>query len=423
MRRISAALAKRGQVRSFLHRNNTGFNFTFNKGLAVLSATLGLKWVICFYFLYYVLMPKKITLYYKKNRRNQEIMQQLKKLKGVFYPHILWLFPEVQTLACLVRNMPKNQCKEIEITQDDGGSFFVDIYEPATCNGHTVVLIHGLGGSSQSKYVKILGSHFLKENYRVAAMGARGTKHPLKTPVFFHIGWTKDLIGTFKYVLNTYPSDTVSGVGYSLGGHWMTKTFGELDRNFTEEEMQRIKGGMAISTPFDFVKLSKYMLNPIPKRIYNRGFADRTKKLVIRNREIFEEYGVKVDEILKAQTIHEVDALLTAKVFGIENMDKHYYDESCVRVVGKIKKPFLIFNSKDDPIIPKNTIPIKECTDSEHVILALTEKGGHMGFLGYNRGKSYAEEAALEFIRVIREYVDKDLDEEDAEKCEVIEEV
>lgn len=399
---ITAALIERSKGGMKVYRRNADSFFSFASTLTLFSVLLGFKWVLLMYSLYYMFMCKKMALYYQLTEENRMIVAKLKGLEKVFYPHILWLLPQVQTVAYFVRHIPPNKYVEVEIEQDDGGSFFIDIYEPESPPAHTVVLVHGLGGSSLSKHVTILGAHFLKENYRVVAMGARGTKHPLKTPRFFHIGWTKDLLATFKYVLGHYDG-SVSGVGFSLGGHWMTKLFGELDSHFTAAETARIKGGMAISIPFDFVMLSEYMMKPIPRRIYNRGFVFKIRNFVAKNRQVFEQHGFEVAKILRATTMHEIDLLLTSKAFGIENLPEYYYRESCIRVIPSINKPFLILNSKDDPIVPQYTIPIRECTKSTHVILALTERGGHMGFLGYSNYMTYAEEAAIEYIKVISE--------------------
>ncbi|KAI5172736.1 abhydrolase domain-containing protein 1/3 [Nematocida sp. LUAm3] len=402
MSRIKAeALNAKSLLKWRRTRDVTGI-FSFTSTLTVFSIILGFKWVILIYSMYYIFMCKKISLYYQPNEPNKSIVSKLKGLEKVFYPHILWMFPQIQTIAYWVRSIPKNKHTEIEIEQDDGGSFFLHVYEPEDTPEHTVVLLHGLGGSVHSKHVTILGAHLLNEKYRVVIMGARGTFHLLKTPVFFHIGWTKDLVSTFKYVLETY-SGSVSGIGFSMGGHWLSKTFGELPKHFSEEEQIRIKGGMAISTPFDFVKLSEYMLQPIPKRIYNRSFAKKIHKFVIRNKEVFLQNNFQVSEILKAHTMHEIDQLLTIPAFKIEDIEKYYYSESCVRVIRDIRKPFLILNSKDDPIVPLNSIPISECLSSPSVILALTERGGHMGFLGYSSHMTYAEEAAMEFIKAITE--------------------
>ncbi|OAG29543.1 abhydrolase domain-containing protein 1/3 [Nematocida displodere] len=402
---IRAAIIERGRGGARLYKKNARSFFSFASTLTLFSVLLGLRWVFLIYTLYYVFMCKKISLYYQPTKHNRAIVSKLKGLEKVFYPHILWILPQIQTVVYFVRQKRLNAHTEVEIEQDDGGSFFINVYNPAKGGDkpgptHTVVLVHGLGGSGQSKHVTLLGAHLLEQNFRVIAFNARGTLHKLKTPTFFHIGWTKDLVAAFRYVMETYEG-TVSGVGFSLGGHWLTKVFGELHSHFTAPEQKRILGGMAISIPFDFVKISEYMKKPIPKRIYNRQFARKIHKFVIRNRDVFEREGYPVPEILKTNTLHGLDTLLTAPVFKIKNIDDYYFQESAARVIPQIDKPFLILNSKDDPIVPLHTIPIDTCTQSSHVILALTEKGGHMGFLGYNDYLTYAEEAAIEFIQAL----------------------
>ncbi|KFG26655.1 uncharacterized protein NESG_00806 [Nematocida ausubeli] len=391
---------KKGRGALSSYRPNASSFFSFASTLTFFSVVLGIKWVVLIYAMYYIMACKKITLYYQPTEHNAFIVSKLKGLERVFYPHILWILPQIQTVSYFVRTPRHHKSTQIEIVQDDGGSFVITVYEPEVPATHTVITLHGLGGSANSKNVRILASHLLNEGYRVIGLSARGTIKKLRTPEFFHIGWNKDLVRTFKHVLSTY-TGTVSGIGFSLGGHWLTKTFGEMDLHFTQEEISRIKGGMAISIPFDFVKISEYMMKPIPRRIYNREFAKKIHRFIDRNRELYEEHGYPVSALLKMNSMHELDTSFTAKVFNIPDLEEYYYKESCVRVIHKIRKPFFILNSKDDPIVPYYTIPIKECVQSTHVILGLTERGGHMGFLGYSNHKSYAEEAAIEFISVI----------------------
>ncbi|KAH9387488.1 abhydrolase domain-containing protein 1/3 [Nematocida major] len=393
---------EKGRRNIISYRPNAHSFFSFASTLTFFSVILGIKWVILIYALYYMTACKKITLYYQPTPGNVQIVSKLKGLERVFYPHILWMLPQIQTVAYFVRTPLPHKHTQVVIPQDDGGAFDINVYEPEKMANHTVITLHGLGGSSNSKNVRILASHLLKEGHRVVCLSARGTTCKLKTPVFFHIGWTKDLVSTFKHVLKTYPG-SVSGIGFSLGGHWLTKTFGEMETHFSEEEISRIKGGMAISIPFDFVKISEYMKKPIPKRLYNREFARKIHRFIRRNREVYESNGYPVDELLRLNTMHDLDMALTSRVFNIADLEEYYYRESCVRVIGNIRKPFLILNSRDDPIVPEYTIPIKECVQSNHVILALTERGGHMGFLGYSNKISYAEEAAIEFVSVLSE--------------------
>lgn len=400
---IAAALLKKARNEARDYNTKARTFFSFASTLTLFSILLGIKWVLLVYAMYYLFMCKKISLYYVDTPQNKEIVAKLKGLEKVFYPHILWLLPQIQTVSYFMRKIVRQEFAEKEISQEDGGSFFIDVYDPlpnAVSSHHTVVIVHGLGGSSQSKHVTLLGAHLRQQGHRVIAMSARGTKHKLKTPVFFHIGWTKDLVATVKYALNNYPG-SVSCIGFSLGGHWVVKMFGEISKHFSPQEEARVCGGMAISTPFDFVMLSAYMKRPIPRRIYNRGFVQKIYKFVQRNREVYEQHNYPVEKILRANTMQEIDEELTSRVFGITDLDAYYYRESAVRVIPAIRKPVLILNSKDDPIVPHYTIPVSVCLQSEHVILALTERGGHMGFLGYNDYLTYAEEAAIEFVNTV----------------------
>ncbi len=61
---------------------------------------------------------------------------------------------------------------------------------------------------------------------------------------------------------------------------------------------------------------------------------------------------------------------------------RDYYTKcSSKQFLKDIKTPTLIIHSKDDPFMIKDVIPTKNEL-SESVKLELTQKGGHVGFIG-----------------------------------------
>lgn len=253
-----------------------------------------------------------------------------------------------------------------------------------------IILVHGFNSSSDSNYITTIASHLISDGYRVFGFNSRGTKLPLLTTKFFNIGWTCDLKDCLDYVLVNYTGN-IAMVGFSLGGNWTAKLLTELNPIY----FNRIKCGMGISMPFDFYKLNSYM-SEWPYISINKFITKNLKNYLIKH-DVFMPY---FNEIIKCNTVQELDKNITGKIFGYTDLDTFYKDGSCGKNIEKIKIPFMVVNASDDPVVPVATIPIDKIKESENVILLLTKNGGHLGFLGYNWDKTYPENIILEFIKV-----------------------
>lgn len=258
-----------------------------------------------------------------------------------------------------------------------------------------VLLVHGFNGSSNSKYIIGLSHHFRKAGYRIFCFNARGTKEILNNSIFFHIGWTVDLHVAVEFILHNF-GGSLEIYGFSMGGNWVTKYLGEKQCL----SPRIIKGG-AICLPFDFFKIEKWMENE--KWIYRKRFLNNILtrnffKYIKRNKEIFKN-AVDLDLLFKCKSLRDIDTILTKKIFNIKSLNEYYQQESSVRHLKNIKIPFLILNSKDDPIIPEFIIDKTECLKNKNILLVVTPYGGHLGFLKNSLKDSLADDIILDFSK------------------------
>ncbi|EJW05273.1 hypothetical protein EDEG_04089, partial [Edhazardia aedis USNM 41457] len=107
------------------------------------------------------------------------------------------------------------------------------------------------------------------------------------------------------------------------------------------------------------------------------------------------------NDIKKCKSIEDVDRCVTSKIFKLPDLYTHYYENSCGAKLQYVQKPLLIVNSSDDPVIPLATIPFEKFRRNSNLILALTTKGGHLGFLSHNIEKNYIDELAVEYFNCI----------------------
>jgi predicted alpha/beta-fold hydrolase len=258
-----------------------------------------------------------------------------------------------------------------------------------------VLLVHGFNGSSSSKYIVGICHFFKKEGYRIFCFNARGTKEVLNNEIFFHIGWTVDLKVAVEFILHNY-SGSLEIYGFSMGGSWVTKYLGEEKLN------KRIIKGGAICLPFDFYKIEDWMKKTYKQRFLNRLLAYNFCKYIRRNSETFSNAGLDLKEVFKCRSLRDIDTLLTQKVFNFEDITSYYRKESCVHYLKNISIPFLILNTKDDPIIPEFVIDKKECIKNKNILLVINPWGGHLGFLKNSLRHSVADEIILQFSKYFK---------------------
>lgn len=339
------------------------------------------------YLIYYLVRcPSKPELYYCKSK--SERVQAMKSLHKKHMPLFLFHFGFVQTILQLFRPVKDLVRDSVRIQAPHNGQIILDVSRGDS--KRNVLLVHGFNGSSNSKYIRGLAYILDKQGYRIFCFNARGTTTPLDSEIFFHIGWTVDLSAAVEYILDSYEG-TLELYGFSMGAAWVTKYIGEstLDKRI-------IKAG-AICLPFDFSRIEMHFNQSYKLRFYNRLLAHNFIRYLRRNRETFEKAGLDFEGVSRCKTIRDIDNIITRKVFSFEDIGKYYKDESCIHHIKNIKIPFLILNSKDDPVIPEFVIDKEECSRNKNILLVINPWGGHLGFLKNSFENSLADDIILDF--------------------------
>ena len=136
----------------------------------------------------------------------------------------------LQTLwAPLVRFSPtvKRQRERLELEDGD----FLDLDWQLEGEGPLIVVLHGLTGSSESKYVLGLQRDLKQINWRSVAINFRGCSgEPNRLPRSYHSGETGDLDFVVRLVQERFPNTPLGAVGFSLGGNVLLKWLGEKSR-------------------------------------------------------------------------------------------------------------------------------------------------------------------------------------------------
>ena len=270
--------------------------------------------------------------------------------------------------------------------------------DPVRADRITVIVLHGLEGSSNSQYVVGNANKMWQAGFNVVRMNMRncgGTE--ALSPTLYHSG----LSGDIRAVLNTLAArirlNRFALCGYSMGGNLVLKLAGELG-----DSEPRLLGVTTVSPALDLGESAQALHAPI-NRLYELRFLRGLKKRFRRKAELFPT----LYDPARATRLHsliEFDDRITAPYSGFQDAADYYYRAAAARVLGRIAVPTLILHAMDDPFVrltPESRAEI-ECNPS--ITLIDTEHGGHCAFLAKavptERDDGYwAETTVLNFLK------------------------
>ncbi len=253
---------------------------------------------------------------------------------------------------------------------------FMDIDFSKTGSSKLMVIIHGLEGSSNSKYVTALSHVSNEQGYDVAAVNLRGCSGEANRNLYsYHSGKTDDLAEIIDFLDLSENYDSYHIVGYSLGGNLLLKYLGEERSDYSS----KLKAGIGVSVPCD-LKGSSEAIAKFWNMVYMQRFLISLKKKTLIKIEQFPDVGLNKEAILKSKNFLDFDNYFTAPVNGFEDAEDYWARNSCKQFIGEIKIPSLLITSTDDPFLSLSCIPLKEAQTNKSFHLEVTNYGGHVGY-------------------------------------------
>ena len=240
-----------------------------------------------------------------------------------------------------------------------------------------VLLIHGLEGSSESKYMASNTNHLNSLGIDTVCFNLRGCSGEdnllLAT---YHSGKTEDVDFVVNHLLENFDYKNIIIVGFSLGGNLTLKYLGEQGNNLSPI----IKGGIASSVPID-IGTAELEMEKLKNKLYMEMFFKTMKNKILEKSHKFPEYNLDKDKLFKATKFKHLEHLYTAPVFGFDSPEDYWEKASSKPYLSKIKRPTLLVNAKDDTFLSRECYPYEEAEDSEFFFFEGTKYGGHVGFM------------------------------------------
>jgi len=254
---------------------------------------------------------------------------------------------------------------------------FIDLDFSLVGSETLVLLIHGLEGSSESKYMASTSNFLNNKGLDTVCFNLRscsGEDNLLLAT--YHSGKTEDVDFIVNHLLNSYDYKNLILIGFSLGGNLTLKYMGEYKMKLSD----KIKGAIAVSVPID-IATAEVEMEKLKNKLYVEMFFKTMKNKVLEKAYKFPEFNLDKDKLFKATKFKHLEYLYTVPVFGFKSPDDYWKKASSKPYISKIDRPTILINAKDDTFLSAECYPRKEAIQSKYFFLEIPNFGGHVGFM------------------------------------------
>jgi predicted alpha/beta-fold hydrolase len=285
----------------------------------------------------------------------------------------------------------------VEVDPNDGSRVLCHCHwqpEAVRAGRLTVLLVHGLEGSSDSRYIQGIAERAWEAGCNVVRMNMRncGGTDTL-TPTLYHSGLSDDVGAVMRHYAQQFNLQRVALVGYSMGGNLVLKLAGEWGNQ------PPLCAVAAVCPAIDLAAGSDALHEPV-NRLYEWNFLRRLMARYAHKAKLFPAIYETVESIGPVRSIREFDDKIVARYWGFRDADDYYYRAASARVVDRIAVPTLILHALDDPFIRLLPETGAKLLANPHVRLLETRHGGHCAFLCGDPGNEihWAEATVIRYI-------------------------
>jgi predicted alpha/beta-fold hydrolase len=263
----------------------------------------------------------------------------------------------------------------------------------------TLVILHGLEGSSDSDYMRGTAEKAWVAGFNVVRLNQRncgGTES--LTDTLYHSGLSCDIRAVVMELIERDRLPEIFAAGFSMGGNLVLKMAGE----FADAAPREVRGFAAVAPSFDLAKCAAEI--ELPKNfLYERHFVTRLKRRMRHKAGLFPERYAKGlnGDLAQVGSVREFDDRITARFCGFRDAADYYAQSSAMRVIGAIRKHTLIVTAEDDPVVPFAMFANEALRGNPNISLVATQRGGHCAFISQESGEGrfWAEARIVEFCK------------------------
>jgi hypothetical protein len=270
----------------------------------------------------------------------------------------------------------------------------VDIDRPPGEARGTLLLLHGLSGSSRSACVLRTAEQALLRGWACARMNLRGAGDTLELTRSLYNALQSSDVGLVLDDLDRYglPRPLVA-LGFSLGGCVVLRYAGLTRGGGVADAF------VAVNPPLDMERSVQAFERPA-NAIYERYFVKRLCLQVQRARRLFPVPGPPA-RFRDVRHLRRFDHLYTAPAAGLESAEAYYEAGSPGPLLADIGRPTLIVSAQDDPFVPIDMFFPLHREASGAVTFLHPRHGGHIGYWQRRRPRFWVAHASLDYLEAV----------------------
>jgi len=264
----------------------------------------------------------------------------------------------------------------------------------ATAEGRTkpltLIVVHGLEGSSDSQYMRGVARNGLAAGMNVVLMNQRncgGMDH--FAPTLYNSSLSGDIAAVAQSLIETDGVSQFALVGFSMGGNLVLKLAGEWGRarngNGNRKAPAQFRAVAAVCPAMDLAASADALHEPA-NRIYEYYFLMQLFRRFRRKARLFPG-KFDASRLRGISTLRLFDDRITAHYCGFAGADDYYARAAASNVVDQIAIPALIIHAANDPFIRMQPETLRRIAENPNITYVQTDDGGHCAFLGQRSGE------------------------------------
>jgi len=260
----------------------------------------------------------------------------------------------------------------------------------------TLVIVHGLEGSTESQYVIGTGSKAWRAGMNVVRMNMRNCGGTEKLgPTLYNSGMSADVGAVAKTLIEQDGLQKLAFAGFSMGGNMVLKLLGE----WGDQAPPQVKAAVGISPAMDLA-VSADALHDRANRLYEMKFLWGLCRRIQRKAALYPEH-FEVRHLRGVRSLRDFDDQITARYCGFLDAQDYYTRAASARVLERIAVPALVLHAEDDPFIRILPETRDKLLHNPHITYVETARGGHCAFLAEPNGYDgrWAERQAIAFVQ------------------------
>src|SRR5580704_6163720 len=252
-----------------------------------------------------------------------------------------------------VNDLPEPEAQLVEVSPATANQIASQVlchchWQPAEVRAErpTAIIVHGLEGSSNSQYVVGNSNKLWRAGCNIVRMNMRncgGTE--ALSPTLYHSGLSVDVLTVMNFFVAKHGLQSISLIGYSMGGNLVLKLAGELGASAPAV----LRSVIGVSPAVDLGPSADALNLPL-NRLYELKFLHNLLRRFRRKAMLFPR-AYDRNRAAGIRSLREFDDRITALYSGFSGADDYYNRAAAARVLDRIAVPALILHALDDPFI------------------------------------------------------------------------